>query len=101
MRYKIISYIAAWLAALVATDPTLGLWSLAYLFPLGLFAFFFPAHREEGGWTVLIGVVALYLVHAFFYFRARTTRSSLIWAGLLLALLICNVAGCRAINHLH
>lgn len=45
--------------------------------------------------------MAIYLVHAFFYFRARTTRSVLILAEVLVALLPCNVAGCRAMIHTH
>ena len=101
MKFKIIAYIGTWLAALFATDPTLGLWSLAWMFPLGLFAFFFPEHRQEGGWAAIIGIVAVYVAHAFFYFRACTTRSGLILAGVLVALLICNVAGCRDMIHAH
>lgn len=50
---------------------------------------------------VLFGVFALYLIHAIFYFRTRTNRSSLLFLGLLVALLICNVAGCRAMIHAH
>ncbi len=101
MKLKILAYIGAWLAALVATDPTLGYWALAYMFPLGLFAFFFPDDRQQAGWTVLFGVAAIYVVHAIFYFRAKTTRSVLIFLGVLIALLVCNVAGCRPMLHLH
>jgi hypothetical protein len=101
MKFKIVAYVGAWLAALVATDPTLGLWSLAWTFPLGLYAFFVPEHRQASGWAVIIGGVVLYVLHAFFYFRARTTRSSLLLAGVLVALLICNVAGCREMVHAH
>lgn len=32
MKLKLIAYIGAWLAALVATDPTLGFWALAWMF---------------------------------------------------------------------
>ena len=101
MKLKLFTYISAWLAALVATDPSFGLWALVYMFPLGLFAFFFPEQHQIGAWTVLFGVVALYVVHAIFFFRARTTRSMLILLGVLIVLLLCNVAGCRAVNHPH
>jgi hypothetical protein len=100
-KYRILCYVAAWVAALVATDPSLGLWSLAWMFPVGLFAFFFPEHRQEGGWWVIIAVMAVYIVHAVFYFRAKSSRSTLILAGVLVVLLICNVAGCRAMVHAH
>ncbi len=69
------------------------------MFPLGFYAFFFPEHRQSSGWVVLFGVFALYFIHAIFYFRTRTNRSSLLFLGLLVALLICNVAGCRAMIH--
>jgi hypothetical protein len=75
-KWKIAAYIAAWIGALVATDPTFGLWPLIYMFPLGLFAFFFPEQRQEGGWLALISVLLLYVVQPFFYFRARTTLTS-------------------------
>ena len=38
LGYKIIAYVAAWAAALLATGP--GMWPLAYMFPLGLVAVF-------------------------------------------------------------
>jgi hypothetical protein len=40
------------------------------MFPLGLFAFFFPEHRQEGGWFGLLSGLLLYIVHAVFYFRS-------------------------------
>ena len=43
MKYKIAAYVLSWVVALVATDPTLGLWSFIWMFPIGLFAFFFPS----------------------------------------------------------
>ena len=101
MLFKVTGYLVAWLTALVATDPTLGFWSLAWMFPLGLFAFFFPEHRQSAGWAVIILVLALYGVHAMLYFRARTTRSAIVLAGVLVALLVCNVAGCREMIHAH
>ena len=33
-RNKIMAYVVLWPAALFATDPSLGLWSLAWMFPL-------------------------------------------------------------------
>ena len=100
-KWKIAAYVAAWIGALVATDPTFGLLPLIYMFPLGLFAFFFPEQRQEGGWFVLISVLLLYVVQAFFYFRARTTLTSAILYLILLVLLICDAAGCRAMVHAH
>lgn len=79
------------------------LWSLGsglHVSP-GPVRLFFPEQHQIGAWTVLFGVVALYVVHAIFFFRARTTRSILILLGVLIILLLCNVAGCRAINHPH
>jgi peptidoglycan/LPS O-acetylase OafA/YrhL len=100
LKFKVMVYIGAWLAALVATDPTLGFWALAWMFPLGLYSFFFPEHHLGPAWA-LSATVGIYLVHAVFYFRARTTRSGLILAGVLVALLLCNVAGCRQLIHTH
>jgi hypothetical protein len=100
-RWKIAAYVAAWIGALVATDPTFGLVPLIYMFPLGLFAFFFPEHRQEGGWFVLISVLLLYVVHAFFYFRVRTELTSAILYLVLLVLLFSDTAGCRAMIHAH
>jgi hypothetical protein len=93
--------VAAWIAALIATDPSFGLWALAWMFPLGLFAFFFPEHRQAGGWTVIVAVTAIYVGHAFFFFRAKATRSALILFTVLVAMLICNVAGCSGMVHAH
>jgi len=101
MKYKIGAYVLAWMTALVATDPSFSLWALIYMFPLGLWAFLFPEDRQSGGWIVLLSTVALYLVHAVFYFRSRTTALTAILFGALVLLLICNVAGCRAMIHVH
>ena len=101
MKYKIISYVAVWMGALVATDPSFGLWALAWMFPIGLFAFFFPEHRQAGGWFVIAGVTAIYVAHAILYFRVKTRRSAFILFGMLVALLICNVSGCREMIHAH
>jgi hypothetical protein len=94
--YKIIAYIAAWLAALFATNPSAGYWAMAYLFPLGLAAFVNLRWGNDGGWWALGLGIAIYLVHAVFFFRSKTARSTMILFGLLVVLLICNVAGCRA-----
>ncbi|HEY2125202.1 MAG TPA: hypothetical protein VGG94_07035, partial [Chthoniobacterales bacterium] len=74
MKFKLLAYIGAWLVALFATDPSLRLWALVYMFPLGLFTFFCPEPRV-GPWTILLGVGAIYAAHAVFFFRARTTQS--------------------------
>jgi len=100
-KWKIAAYVAAWIGALVATDPTFGLLPLIYMFPLGLFAFVPPGYREANGWLVMISGVLLYVVHAFFYFRAHTTLTSAILYLVLLILLMCDAAGCRAMIHAH
>jgi len=76
-RYKIISYIVAWLVALFATNPDGGLWALGWMFPLGLAAFINPHWANSGGWGVFGACVGIYLVQAYFYFRSRTLRSTL------------------------
>jgi hypothetical protein len=99
--YKIICYIVAWLVALFATNPDGSLWALAYMFPLGLAAFINPRWGNNGGWGVFGACIGIYLVHAYFYFRSRTLRSTLFLFGVLTVLLICNVSGCRAMIHTH
>ena len=95
-RYKIICYLVAWLVALFATNPDGGLWPLAWMFPIGLAAFINPHWANSGGWGVFGGCIGIYLVHAHFYFRSRTLRSTLFLFGVVIVLLICNVLGCRA-----
>ena len=99
LLYKIIAYAAAWIAALLLTAP--GLWPLAYMFPLGLIAVFNRHLANDGGWGVLIGLYLVYIVHAFFYFRSKTTLRTAILFGVLVVLLTCNVAGCREMIHPH
>jgi hypothetical protein len=100
-KWKIAAYVAAWIGALVATDPTFGLLPVIYMFPLGLFAFVPPEHRQVNGWFVIVSAVLLYVVHGFFYFRARTTLTGAILYLILLALLFSNAVGCRAMAHAH
>jgi hypothetical protein len=92
---KVVLYVGAWAAALVATDPTLKYLSLVYLFPLGLIAFFNQRWGNDGGWTLLGVSSAVYLVHAIFYFRSTKATTTIFLFALLAALLFCNVAGCR------
>src|SRR3954468_2984549 len=94
--YKIIIYVGIWLAALFATNPSAGYRPMVYLFPLGLAAFVNLRWGNDGGWWALGIGFAIYLVHAVFFFRSRTARSTMILFGLLVVILICNVAGCRA-----
>lgn len=96
LGYKIVSYVVTWFLALVATDPSLGLWSLAWMFLLGLYAFGFPADKQHSGWGALIVGAVIYVVQAFFYFRSRTRRSTILWYAVLVILLMCNVKGCRS-----
>src|SRR2546430_1049433 len=99
LLYKIIAYVAIWIVALVATAPSL--WPLAWMFPLGLLAVIDRHMANAGGWAVLIGCYAAYLVHGFFYFRSKTTTRTLILYGVLVVLLIGNVAGCRDMMKSH
>ena|SRR5262245_32844355 len=101
LRYKIICYAVAWLAALFATNPNGGLWALAWMFPLGLAAFIDRRWANSGGWGVFAGCLAVYLIHAWFYFRSRNLRTALFLFGVLAILLICNVSGCRAMINTH
>ena len=100
LRYKIIAYVAAWITALLLTAP--GLWALAWMFPLGLVAVINRHAANAGGWGVLIGGYAVYIVHGYFYFRAKTATRTVILCAILVALLVANVAGCHetmAIGH--
>jgi hypothetical protein len=99
LRYKIILYVAAWLLALLATAP--GMLALAYLFPLGLVAVYDRHLANDGGWGVFIGCYVVYLVHAFFYFRSKTTTQTQILYAILIILLIANVSGCREMMQSH
>lgn len=98
-RYKIFCYIVAWILALIATNPDGGLWALAWMFPLGLAAFVNRHNAQAGGWDIFSICVGVYLVHGYFYFRSQNTRSTLFLFGVLVILLLCNVAGCRAMIH--
>lgn len=95
LTYKLGGYIAAWVVALIATNPTLSYWALAYMFPLGLAAFVNLRWGNDGGWGVFGLCIAIYVAQAIFYFRAKTLRASALWFVVLVILLICNVTGCR------
>jgi hypothetical protein len=97
LLYKIVAYVAIWIAALLLTSP--GLWPLAYMFPLGLIAVINRHLANDGGWGVLIGLYLIYIVHGYFYFRSKTTTRTVILYGVLIILLTCNVAGCRDMIH--
>jgi hypothetical protein len=99
LLYKIIAYVAIWILALLLTAP--GLWALAWMFPLGLVAVINRHTANTGGWGVLIGGYGVYLVHGFFYFRSKTVMRTAILYGVLVILLIGNVAGCREMIHAH
>jgi hypothetical protein len=99
LLYKIIAYVAAWIAALLVTAP--GMWPLAYMFPLGLIAVFDRHLANDGGWGVFIGLYLVYIVHGYFYFRSKTTLRTATLFGVLVVLLTCNVAGCRDMIHPH
>ena len=99
LGYKIVVYVATWIAALLLTAP--GMWPLAYMFPLGLAAVIDRHLANDGGWGVMIGCYLIYLVHGFFYFRSKTTARTVILYGILVLLFIGNVAGCREMIHSH
>ena len=101
LTYKIICYVLAWLAALFATSPDARLLVLAYMFPLGLAAFVDRHGGNSAGWGMFLGCIAVYLIHAWFYFRSRKLWSTFSLFGVLAILLICNVSGCRAMLNTH
>ena len=95
LKCKILLYAGAWIAALIATNPSGSFWSLAYIFPLGLAAFINIRWGNDGGWGVLAACVLVYVIHAYFYFRSKTQRSTFLWFAVLVVLLLCNVVGCH------
>jgi len=99
LLFKLCAYVAIWIVALLLTSP--GLWPLAHMFPLGLVAVMDRHLANDGGWGVLIGCYAVYLVHGVFYFRSKTTTRMIVLYGILVVLLIANVAGCREMIHAH
>jgi hypothetical protein len=101
LKQKAIAYSVAWIVALIATNPTGSLWPLIYMFPMGLWQIFYRPSLRDGGWSVLIVGFAVYVLHAFFYFRSRTRRSTMIWFAILVLLLLCNVSGCREMINTH
>jgi hypothetical protein len=101
LRYKIIGYSAAWVLALFATDPTLGLWSLAWMFPLGLARIVLPPGTDDSGWTLFGACAGIYVVQAVLFFRSKSMGWTILWFAILVILLIGNVAGCRAMIHAH
>jgi hypothetical protein len=94
-RAKIITYVAVWLLALIATSPSGKYALLVYLFPMGLARAVYPPGMRGDGLVILVACYLAYVVHAVFYFRARSVRSSYIFLAVLIVLLICNVSGCR------
>jgi hypothetical protein len=70
------------------------------MFPLGVVAVIDRHTANAGGWGVLTGCYAIYLVQGFF-FRSKTTTRTVILYGVLVVLLICNVAGCRDMMNTH
>jgi hypothetical protein len=99
LLYKIIAYFAAWIIALLLTAP--GMWPLAYMFPLGLIAVFDRHLANDGGWGVFFGLYIVYIVHGYFYFRSKTTLRTVILYGVLVLMLIANVAGCKEMINTH
>ena len=100
-KYKIAAYIATWMLALFATNPSGSLWALAYMFPLGLVAILNLHMANDGGWGVLFACVGVYLVHAYLFFRSKNVRSTVFFYLVLIILLICNVQGCHRMTNTH
>jgi len=94
LRVRIILYAAAWAAALLAID--LRLWTLVYMFPIGLCAFL-PSGLGDSKWGISLLVLGwiIYVGHAVFFFRARSRKTFWVWFAVLLLLLLCNVGGCH------
>lgn len=94
LRTRVILYAASGAAVLLAID--LRLWSLVYMFPMGLFAFLPPGPADDK-WAVPLLVIGwvVYIGHAFFYFRARRRKAIWILYAVLLVLLIFNTGGCH------
>jgi hypothetical protein len=69
------------------------------MFPLGLAGSVNRRFGNEGGWTIFVFCIAVYLIQGFFYFRSRLR--ALLWFGLLIILLLANVSGCRAMLNTH
>ena len=100
-RAKVITYVAVWLLAFIATDPSGKYALLVYMFPMGLARVLYPPALRGDGLVILIACYLIYVVHAILYFRARRVRWSYIWLAILVALLICNVSGCREMITAH
>src|SRR5262249_59996637 len=77
LRYKIICYAVAWLAALFATNPNGGLWALARMFPLGLAAFIHRRWANSGRRGGFSGWLAAFFFPAVVFFRSRQFRAAL------------------------
>jgi hypothetical protein len=100
-KYKIAAYVAAWILALVVTNPSGSLWTLAWMFPLGLVAILNLHLANDGGWGVLFACAAVYLVHAYFFFRSKNVLSTVLFYLVLVILLICNIDGCHRMTNTH
>ena len=100
-RFKAAVYIACWVIALIATDPSAKYLPLVYMFPLGLFAFLVPNNTASDAWLIIFGVLAFYVVQAVVYFRSRTRARTVIMLAVLAIALICNVSGCRRMIDTH
>ena len=86
--YKIILYVLTWVFSLIATDPHLKTWALIWMFPLGLLAFFNLRLGNDAGWWGIGGVTAIYVVHAIYYFRSKTSQSTIVLLVILIAMLV-------------
>ena len=99
LPYKIVAYVVAAVATLFYMGPSSI--ALIHMFPLGLVAIFNIHLANDGGWGVLIGAWLIYIVHGFFYFRSKATLQTVILYGVLVLMLIANVAGCQPMLHPH
>jgi len=71
------------------------------MFPLGLVDVIDRHTANDGGWGLLIACYAVLSRPRLFYFRSKTTTRTIILYGVLVVLLIGNVAGCRDMIHPH
>ena len=107
--FHTILYTVTWFVALAATDPTLRMWPVGWMFPVGLFVFVFApsdSHGPDSGvnlfWLPFLTCYGVYFVHGILYFRFHRLGPTVLLYSVLVLLLIANVAGCqRVLRELH
>lgn len=98
---KIVAYLLAWIVAFVATQPSGALFPLIWMYPIGLFAVFYPPALRSASWAPLLIGYGIYIAHACFYFTSKPMRRTTFWFAVLVVLLVCNTGGCRSMLNTH